>query len=50
MSCDARTNEKTSDGTSKPANAPTQKLALNDKLQNALCTQDGLSDEAIDRI
>ena len=35
---------------SKPAEASSQKLALNDKLQNAFCTQAGLSAEAIDRI
>ena len=35
---------------SKPAEAPSQKLALNDKLRNAFCTQAGLSAEAIDRI
>jgi hypothetical protein len=33
---------------SKPAEAPSQKLALNDKLRNAFCTQAGLSAEAID--
>ncbi len=48
--CNARTNEKTPDRTSKPADAPTQKLALNDKLQNGFCTQAGLSAEAVDRI
>ncbi len=35
---------------SKPAEAPSQKLALNDKLHNAFCTQAGLSAETIDRI
>jgi hypothetical protein len=30
--------------------APSQKLALNDKLCNAFCTQAGLSAEVIDRI
>ena len=35
---------------SKPVEAPSQKLALNDKLCNAFCTQAGLSAEAIDRI
>ena len=35
---------------SKPAEVPSQKLALNDKLRNAFCTQAGLSAEAIDRI
>jgi hypothetical protein len=31
-SCNARTNDKTSDGTPKPDDAPTQKFALNHKL------------------
>ena len=35
---------------SKPAEVPSQKLALKDKLRNAFCTQAGLSAEAIDRI
>ncbi len=35
---------------SKPAEGPSQKLALNDKLCNALCTQAGLSAEAVDQI
>jgi hypothetical protein len=35
---------------SKPAEAPSQKLALNDKLRNAFFTQAGLSAEAIDQI
>ena len=50
--CNARINEKTSDGTSKPTDAPTPKpaLTLNDKLQNAFCTQAGLSAEAVERI
>ena len=34
----------------KSEEAPTQKLALNNKLCNAFCTQAGLSAEAIDRI
>jgi hypothetical protein len=34
----------------KSEEAPTQKLALNNKLCNAFCTQAGLSTEAIDRI
>jgi hypothetical protein len=34
----------------KSEEAPTQKLALNNKLRNAFCTQAGLSAEAIDRI
>jgi hypothetical protein len=34
----------------KSKEAPTQKLALNNKLRNAFCTQAGLSAEAIDRI
>jgi len=33
---------------SKPAEAPSQKLALNNKLHNTFCTQAGLSAEAID--
>ena len=36
--------------TSKPVEAPSPKLTLNDKLCNAFCTQAGLSAEAIDRI
>jgi hypothetical protein len=48
--CNARTSEKTSDGTPKPADAPTQKLALNDKLRNVFLTQAGLSAEAVDKI
>jgi hypothetical protein len=35
---------------SKPSEAPSQKLALNDKLRNTFCTQAGLSVKAIDRI
>ncbi len=35
---------------SKSAKGPSQKLALNDKLCNAFCTQTGLSAEAIDQI
>ena len=42
--------KRTSDGTPKPADAPTQKLALNDKLQNTFCTQAGVFAEAVDRI
>ncbi len=48
--CNVFTNKKTSGETPKPADAPTQKLALNDKLQNAFCTQAGLSAGAVDRI
>ena len=36
--------------TSKPVEAPSQKLTLNDKLRNAFCTQAGLSSEEVDRI
>ena len=35
---------------SKPVEAPSQKLALNDKLCDAFCTQAGLSPKAIDQI
>ncbi len=35
---------------SKPVEGPSQKLALNDKLYNAFCTQAGLSAEAINQI
>ena len=41
---------KEKETSSKPAEAPSQKLALNNKLRNAFCTQAGLSAEAIDRI
>ena len=34
----------------KPLEGPSQKLALNDKLCNVLCTQAGLSAEAINQI
>ncbi len=45
------TSGKSSNATPAPA-TPTiaQKLTLNDKLQNAFCTQAGLSVEAVDRI
>jgi hypothetical protein len=42
--------KETKETSSKPAEAPSQKLALNDKLRNAFCTQAGLSAEVIDRI
>jgi hypothetical protein len=41
-------NDQLNETPSKPAEAPSQKLALNDKLCNAFCTQAGLSTEAID--
>jgi hypothetical protein len=43
-------SKETKETPSKPAEGPSQKLALNDKLRNAFCTQAGLSAEAIDRI
>ncbi len=43
-------NGQSNETPSKPAEAPSQKLALNDKLCNTFCTQAGLSAEAIDRI
>ena len=43
-------SKETKETSSKPAEAPSQKLTLNDKLRNAFCTQAGLSAEAIDRI
>ena len=42
--------KETKETSSKPVEAPSQKLALNDKLCNAFCTQAGLSAEVIDRI
>jgi hypothetical protein len=52
---DAKANQnsgKTSNESPSPASAsvPAQKLALNDKLQNAFCNQADPSAEAIDRI
>ncbi len=47
--CNGETKE-TKETPSKPAEGPSQKLALNDKLRNAFCTQAGLSAKAIDRI
>jgi hypothetical protein len=43
-------NGESKETSPKPAEAPSQKLTLNDKLHNAFCTQAGLSAEAIDRI
>ena len=43
-------SKETKETPSKPAEGTSQKLALNDKLCNAFCTQAGLSAEAIDRI
>ncbi len=43
-------SKETKETPSKPAEGPSQKLALNDKLRNGFCTQAGLSAEAIDRI
>jgi hypothetical protein len=42
--------KETKETPSKPAEGTSQKLALNDKLCNAFCTQAGLSAEAIDQI
>jgi hypothetical protein len=42
--------KETKETPSKPAESPSQKLALNDKLCNAFCTQTGLSAEAINQI
>ncbi len=45
------TNGQTKPGVpSKPAEDSSHKLALNDKLCNAFCTQAGLSAEAVDQI
>ncbi len=41
-------SKETPKETSKPVEAPSQKLTLNDKLHNAFCMQAGLSAEAID--
>ena len=49
----ARNPGKSSNDTPAPASTPTNrgmKLSRNDKLQNAFCTQAGLSAEAVDRI
>ncbi len=43
-------NSQSNETPSKPAEAPSQKLTLNDKLCNAFCTQAGLSTEAINLI
>jgi hypothetical protein len=43
-------SKETKETPSKPAEGPSQKLALNDKLCKAFCAQAGLSAEAIDRI
>jgi hypothetical protein len=43
-------SKETTENPSKPAEGPSQKLALNDKLCNAFCTQAGLSTEAINQI
>ncbi len=43
-------NGQSNETPSKPAEAPFQKLAINDKLCNAFCTQPGLSAETIDQI
>ncbi len=43
-------NDQSKETPSKPAEGPSQKLALNDKLRNTFCTQAGLSTEAIDQI
>jgi hypothetical protein len=43
-------NGKLNEIPSKPVEAPSQKLALNDQLCNTFCTQAGLSAEAINQI
>jgi hypothetical protein len=43
-------NGQSNETPSIPAEAPFQKLALNDKLCNAFCTLAGLFAEAIDQI
>ncbi len=45
-----RNNGQLNETPSKPVEAPSQKIALNDKSCNAFCTQAGLSAEAIDWI
>ncbi len=44
----SRNNGQSNETPSKPAEAPSQKLTLNDKLCNAICTQASLFAEAID--
>jgi hypothetical protein len=49
--CTSRNKAKKPNKTlAKPVNDLNQKLTLNNKLQNAFCTQAGLSAEAVDRI
>ncbi len=45
-----RNNGQSNENPSKPAEAPSQKLALNDKFCNACFNQAGLSTEAINHI